>query len=814
MLIAWKPSYDVGIADLDTDHRLLADAINHLHEQAERGADATACASLMADLATRFEAHCAREEAVLRRIGGEEVDAHAAEHRRAAEKLRELQQRIAQEASAAIIATTVAFLRDWFLAHVVGTDSQLRVPYERAGLARSLPRSLAARLDDALSVFRVRSRIAVACLVPLVAFLAFSAFALHERWSTVREMERVQDLAGDATRIGTLVHEIQRERGLSMLHLGKPSERGTADLAAQRKVVDDQFQEAGRGGTEHAATLGAIRSNLVRLRTTVDERETLSFIVFNGFGGLVADLLTQVAAIPTATSDAGVLNAVNAYTQFMRAKEQAGQERAIGTVGFTDSFPDFRYRQLAERYARQEAALDTFLSLATDVRRQQYERLFAIAGEAPYDRLRLTATAGLPGGAVAPDHWFAVTSERIDRFRQIEKGLAEDLLGTAAAVRAAANQALVALGGIAALVLLAVTGIVVLVVRSVVAPFGALTSAIARIAGGEKDIDLPCTARRDEMGELAATIMVFRGALLANDALQAEQAIESTARAARLERRQALTGRFDHQVSAFIGALSASTTELEATAGEMSRVADTTSEGSSSVAVLSEQTSANIQTVAAAVEELTASVGEITGQVQTAAAISRRAAHDAERADAVVQGLAGAAARIGEVVGLIAAIAQQTNLLALNATIEAARAGDAGKGFAVVASEVKQLAGQTARATEDIGRQVAGIQAATDSTVAALRAITDVIEQVGGISTVVASAVEEQSAATREISRNVQEATHGVQQVSHCITDVSRSASHTGDAAEQVLRTASGVAEQSDVLRAEVQRFLTEIRAA
>ena len=228
----------------------------------------------------------------------------------------------------------------------------------------------------------------------------------------------------------------------------------------------------------------------------------------------------------------------------------------------------------------------------------------------------------------------------------------------------------------------------------------------------------------------------------------------------------------------------------------------------------SEQASTNVQSVASATEEMASSVTEISRQVQQSARMANEAVSQARTTTGRVGELSKAAARIGDVVELINTIAGQTNLLALNATIEAARAGDAGRGFAVVATEVKALAEQTAKATGDIGQQIAGIQAATQESVGAIREISETIERLSEISATIAAAVEEQGAATQEISRNVQQAAQGTQQVSSNITDVQRGATQTGTASSEVLSAAKLLSRDSGRLKEEVGKFLVSVRAS
>lgn len=226
---------------------------------------------------------------------------------------------------------------------------------------------------------------------------------------------------------------------------------------------------------------------------------------------------------------------------------------------------------------------------------------------------------------------------------------------------------------------------------------------------------------------------------------------------------------------------------------EISRLVMTTSQLSAEGASASTQTSANVQAVASGSEELAASVGEISRQVVHALKITDDAVHQAKHTNNVVSGLAQAAQKIGQVVDMINTIAGQTNLLALNATIEAARAGEMGKGFAVVAAEVKQLADQTAKATSDIGSQIAGVQATTDEAVTAINSISTIISQINGISSSIASAVEEQSSVTRDMSANMQQAARGVEGLTNGMGGIAEAATRVDVATQRVRVAAAAV---------------------
>ena len=357
-------------------------------------------------------------------------------------------------------------------------------------------------------------------------------------------------------------------------------------------------------------------------------------------------------------------------------------------------------------------------------------------------------------------------------------------------------------------------GIVWATSRSIVNPIVAMTSAMQKLAGGDNTVAVPATGKSDEIGDMARAVLVFKDNMIQNEELQAAAEAEQKAQLARSENVELMIGGFDRQVSDILGTVSSAATELEQTAQSMSSTAEQASGQASAVAAASNQASANVQTVATAAEELSASIAEIGRQVNQSARIAQNAVDEAESTNETVKGLAEAANRIGEVVNLINDIAGQTNLLALNATIEAARAGEAGKGFAVVAQEVKNLANQTAKATEEISTQILTVQEETKDAVTAIEKIQQIIGEISDISTTIASAVEEQAVSTQEIARNVQQAAQGTQEVNSNISGVTEAATQTGSAATQVLSSSGELARQAEMLRSQVDSFLSDVKAA
>jgi methyl-accepting chemotaxis protein len=354
------------------------------------------------------------------------------------------------------------------------------------------------------------------------------------------------------------------------------------------------------------------------------------------------------------------------------------------------------------------------------------------------------------------------------------------------------------------------------IARGIIGPLSGLTSGMKQLAGGNFGVVLPGLDRKDEVGDMAQAVETFKVKAEEKARDEAEAKINQDQVAAKQRRADMikLADGFESAVGEIIETVSSASTELEASAGTLTKTAERAQQITTTVAAASEEASTNVQSVASATEEMSSSVNEISRQVQESARMANEAVDQARKTNDRVGELSKAAARIGDVVELINTIAGQTNLLALNATIEAARAGEAGRGFAVVASEVKALAEQTAKATGEIGQQISSIQAATQESVNAIREISGTIEKLSEISSTIAAAVEEQGAATQEISRNVQQAAQGTQQVSSNITDVQRGAGETGSASSQVLSAAKSLSSDSNRLKLEVGKFLNTVRAA
>jgi methyl-accepting chemotaxis protein len=350
--------------------------------------------------------------------------------------------------------------------------------------------------------------------------------------------------------------------------------------------------------------------------------------------------------------------------------------------------------------------------------------------------------------------------------------------------------------------------------RNILRRIRGLQRSMQLLSGGDLETEVYQSRQRDEIAAMANSLQVFRESMVEARALTADQDKDRVAKSERASRMEARIVEFESTVRNALDSLQSAAGSMQTTAQNMSATADQSSALVSAVASAAEETSVNVQTVSSGTEQLSSSISEIGRQVVTSAEIARKAVDEAGATDATMQGLADNAARISVVVDLIQTIASQTNLLALNATIEAARAGEAGRGFAVVASEVKSLANQTAKATDEIRQQIVSMQTVTNSAVGAIRNISNTISKINDVTTAIAAAVEEQGAATREIARNIQHAAGGTSEVSSNIVGVSSASSEAGTAAGEVLSASGALRREADVLRAEIDAFLENIRAA
>ena len=674
----------------------------------------------------------------------------------------------------------------------------------------------------------------------LVVTFAYSAERAWERWA---EAKKVVTVVGISRDLFDAMQSLRIERGTANTALGAPEIVSAAtrnDIAALRAQSESALQSAVAklkavpGTAADVSEMLSNRDGIVKLRQDVDvallrpkadRPAALGKAWVAAIGRLVdgMDVFADKLAAPVDRIDPVVAELMMIKQLAWEARAAAGTDRLLigGFISDPNGLQQDQQRQLAVLAGRIETASKVIgqkvheqdampkLRSAFEAAQQSYFTDFAAKRKAIVAELVAGQAPSISGS-----EWVNQSNPPLASLMNIAN-VAFDLMNENAArqadaastdfyVKTALTIIFVALGLFAT----------VFVIMRVARPMAVIAEEMLAVTKGNLHRAVSFQDRLDEMGDLARALAVFRDNTSAKLRIEEAQREEQERKEQRQRAIEQHIAAFDGSIRALLDALTHAATEMRSTSESMSATAEETDRQATAVASAATQASANVETVATASEELSLSVAEIGRQVSQAADIAQKAVAETRGTDGTVQGLANAAQHIGEVVQLINDIAAQTNLLALNATIEAARAGDAGKGFAVVASEVKSLASQTARATDDIAAQVSAIQDATKGAVNAIKSVGRVISEVSDISVTIASAIEEQGAATKEISRNTQEASRGTQSVSANIVGVSQGAGMTGRAADQVLTAAGELSRTSEKLRAEIDAFLARIRAA
>jgi methyl-accepting chemotaxis protein len=681
------------------------------------------------------------------------------------------------------------------------------------------------------SNLRIRTRILLILFLPSLGLIATAEEFLRTKWEIATAVEQLQDIAGLATKIAGLIHELQKERGLSSLFLSSGGIQGGADLSTQRKEVDSafaRFEQAARGFDHRRAEerfkqdlrrLLGLANDFTRQRLAIDAKTISAKEAIGFYSGHIESFLDLINEIGSTNSNVEMTKGIMGYLNFIEAKEHAGRERATAASGIAlKKFDRDLYIKVITLIAEQETHLAIFDSNATSAMKAAYQRIMTGEGVAEVEKIRKAVlAAGIEGDVSALDgpRWFKAATARIDLMKKVEDSAGADLMALASSIYDQATRTFnTTFTVLSALILLAVA-VCWRVVASITNPIGHTTQAMARLAQGDKTLTVRGTERGDEIGEMARAVQVFKENALAIDRMAEEQ--EAAKERARQERRQTmaqLADDFDSDVKAIVDSVSSAAEQLQRDASGMREIAGRTNDQSTRVASVAEQSAANIQTISVAADDLSGSIGEIGRQVTQSSEIAGAAVDQARETNATVSGLVGAAQRIGEVVDLINSIASQTNLLALNATIEAARAGEAGKGFAVVASEVKNLANQTAQATENISRQIGEMQAAASGAAQAIEGVGGTIARINEIAASIADAVGRQSTATRSIATNVREVLQGTQVLSQTIGGVADASAATGSVAAHVFDAANELSDQAKTMHRKVDVFIGRIRPA
>jgi methyl-accepting chemotaxis protein len=646
----------------------------------------------------------------------------------------------------------------------------------------------------ALRNVSVRAKLLTLALVPALALGFFAGEVAVKRQADARAAGNARVFVQASVAFGNLLHEMQKERGMTAVFMSSKGARFSSEMRAQRPVTDARRAALSAFLEAHEPSFpDALRTTIDRATSAFDgltqarqQASGFSVPVATVSGWFTAANAATIGAMAALTNDIEQVDLAaraQAYTAFSRGKEQVGVERAqLSTVFGTDRFAAGQLASVVTAIAGAEAYLAVFQGSAVPAVLTEYRAKMAepVVGQVSAMEKTALDRAGTGRFGVPATAWYAAATDKINLLKNVEDYQTSAMLALAADLRDSARNALLTaliLGGLLILLTLALT---VLVIREVTGSLRQLRTGLAEIAEGDGDLTrrLP-EDRRDEFGGVATAFNHFAGRI--QDLVQ--------------------------RVSSNAAGLSGAARKLSEVNDELAASSQRTEAQATTVSASAGEVSSNVQSVAAGAEQMGASIREIARNAGEVAQIADDAVRTAHTTNGIVSKLGDSSREIGEVVKVITTIAAQTNLLALNATIESARAGEAGKGFAVVAGEVKELAQETAKATDDISRRIGVIQQDTTAAVEAIAEISRVVGEINAYQATIASAVEEQTATTNEMSRSVSDAATGSADIATTIGGVANASTVTNNGLAEARRATADLARMATDLQTLVGSF-------
>ena len=709
-----------------------------------------------------------------------------------------------------------------------------------------------------LAKLRILHRLAIAIAVPVMFLIGLAGYNLSVKWQAWAETGRLGALADGVAKLSRFMHELQRERGASAVYLGSKGAQMRTELPEQRKRTDaERLPSLAIMKMLSATATGEFKDAIDKVekavgaldarRQDIDGQRIAAVNSSTYFTDTIARLLAVTSEIAEVSGHGDISMAVSAYVSFTQGKERAGQERAFGAGGVSaGKFELPVYSRVLGLVQAQEVYFGNFLGLAAPDQREFYGRTLSGPVVDTVARMReMIANGGLSGEMKGLDGkaWFDATTARIDAMKTVEDRLAADLTTLTSAKHTEAGEGLIILSTLIVVALIVSLGIVFVMARSITLPLGALNGVMTALAGGNTALEVEAAGRRDEVGEMAKAVLVFRDAAI--EKVRLERAAEEErvrSEEARRKAEEEAIGRERAMVSNSIGAGMAKlaakdltfrltddlpdtyrklqadfNVALELLEQAMQGVKNSTQiihSGTQEIATASndlsrrtEQQASSLEETAAALEEITATVNKAAEGASHARTVVAGTKDDAETSGEVVRkaveamgGIEKSSQQIGQIIGVIDEIAFQTNLLALNAGVEAARAGDAGRGFAVVASEVRALAQRSAEAAKEIKSLISTSSAQVGQGVKLVAETGQSLERI-------VAKVAEINAVVSDIAAGAQEQATGLQQVNTAVNEMDKVTQQNAAMAEEATAAGRSLAQESQQLDGLVGQF-------
>ena len=660
-------------------------------------------------------------------------------------------------------------------------------------------------LTGLLASISVRTRIIALALIPVIGFLANGLTYISGEGDVGTAFETVKYSAALSGASRDFKSSIAALRIIVKDFTANPSENLVVSFQeAHARAVQSLNAIAASIDRPHAENIDSLRKDVMALRDTftelVREQKILGFDENTGLrnnlrqAGNAVERIINENMTWVAEADASKLMMTLLLMREFEAEYRLTQSDLTKQQFFVT------YKKFTDTFALIDGTPEMKNSLEREVK--TYADTFAKWVDG-YDRVQpLRAVIDIDSQNMLP---------RADDIIERASERADDASSALTASQANTRTGIIAVGiGMVAFGL----GFSWLIGRSITRPLNGLSGVMKRLAAGDTGARIPATGARDEIGEMARAVIVFRDTMIEREKLAAIQADASQAQSQRNNNIGLTIAQFKHSVESALTKLRGASMKLEMSSTDLNKSANVMSNEARTAEQRVAAASDNVTTAAGSIEELAASIGEIASQAAKSTDVAGRAVSEAQRTVTTMADLGGAATRIGEVVGLIQAIAGQTNLLALNATIEAARAGDSGRGFAVVASEVKSLAGQTAKATEEIADQIGSIQSAAADAARAIEQVNTIIQEMSAIATMVAATVDQQNSAVASIAEGVSRASGEARSGADAMSKVAGVTIDARSTASDVKDLADAVAAEAENLEAEVRQFLDNVQAA